>query len=113
MAKVSPELNPQPEPPIFALAVIAGAGTQTNTRDTIEILTPGGVIEVNLKNHTVTMKHPEMGIPGGWAAAKALGVAITTWQNCQNVKGLEELHAHAEKMLACAAEAVVKATAHK
>ncbi len=108
MPNVKPELNPQPEPPSPALILIAGIGKQGEASETVEIVTPAGVIEVNLRTHTVTLKHPEMGIPGWWAG-KALASAIATWNEARNVRGLEEVHAEAERLLVCSVDAVVKA----
>lgn len=107
MPNVKPKLNPQPEPPSPALTVITGIAKQT---DTCEIVTGAGVIEVNFRTRKVTLKHPEMGIPGGWSAAKALGAAITTWRDAKDVKGLEELRTQAERLLVCSVEAVLRAT---
>lgn len=109
MPNVSPKLNPQPEPPSPALIVIAGIAKQGGGHETVEVITPAGVIEVNLKTHQVTLKHPEMGIPGGWSAARALGAAITTWHDTESVRGLEELRVQSERLLVCSVEAVLKA----
>ncbi len=110
MRNVKPELNPQPEPPSPALILVGGPWKPGEVTETIDVITPAGVIEVNLVTHKVTLKHPEMGIPG-WSAAKSLAAAITTWNEARNVRGLEELHAQAERLLVCSVEAVVKAAA--
>ncbi len=63
MSNLVPELNPQPEPPSPALAIVttaAGQGTAT-----FQVVTHAGVIEIDFKTGHVTMKIPEKFPPSG------------------------------------------------
>lgn len=112
MATASPRLNPQPEPPIYADFVVISGDDPTHSTGQLEIMTPGGVLVVDLKTRRVTLKYPEKGDPR-WSAAQVLGSAIHAWQSSKTARGLEALSGEAEQLLVAAAEAVVKTAVHK
>lgn len=112
MPITSPRLNPQPEPPIYAIDYVVISGDPSQSSGQLEIVTPGGVLVVDLKARKVTLKYPEKGDPR-WLAAQALGAAIKGWQVSRTAKGLEALSADAERLLVSAAEVVVKTRANK
>lgn len=95
MSATSPRLNPQPEPPIFAIF----------SDDTMQLQTGFGVLKIHWKTGQVEY-FPEMPILE--SAAKTLTAASATWHSTRNVKGLEKVHTQAAAMLASVAEAVFK-----
>jgi len=100
MSATSPRLNPQPEPPGFAIC----------TDDTMQLLTGSGVLKIHWKTGQVEYI-PEMPILE--SEAKTLTAAGATWQNSRNVKGLEKVHTEAAAMLATLAEAMFKEATRK
>ena len=95
-------LNPQPEPPSPAIGIYPDGGKEI---DTCQIVTGGGVIEIDLKNHKVVMKYPEKGDPH---LASALGAAVSAWSATSGVKGLEDTNALAGQLLLAATQAALK-----
>ena len=112
MPNFTPFLNPQPEPPLPAIIVIENAASAEGLA-TAEIVTHAGVIEVNLKQRRVTLKHPEKGDPRTAAAAHALSNAISTWLGTGTGKGLRQIHANAEELLCSTVEAFLTVPAAK
>jgi hypothetical protein len=100
MSTSSPRLNPQPEPPSFAIV----------GDDTVRLQTGSGVLKIHWKTGEVEYV-PEMPILE--STAKVLLAASATWQATRNVKGLEKMHTQAAAMLASAAEVVCKETTRK
>ncbi len=103
MPNLVPWLNPQPEPPSPAIAIVmmTEGGEETGT---VQVVTRAGVIEINFKTGQVTMKIPEKVPPSG--AINALGAAINAWYDAKEVRGLEDLRTQAERLMVSSARAV-------
>jgi len=95
MPATSPRLNPQPEPPIFAMV----------TDDTMQVQSGTGVLKIHWKTGQVEYV-PEMPILE--SAAKTLTDAAAAWQDTRNVKGLEKVHTEAAAVLASLGEALYR-----
>ncbi len=97
----------QPGRELEPLAIIAFAETGI-----AEIPTGGGVIEVNFRTGEIKWKTPEMeGREPFGPGLKALGPEINTWHAAKGVKGLEEVHIQAGRLLVSTVKAVVEAAA--
>jgi hypothetical protein len=103
MRTSQPQLNPQPEPPSPQEFILIASNPKVP--DTYELVTGAGVIEINLRTRSVTLKYPEMPILE--RATKALGTALNTWRDTKDVHGLEELHSEVARLLVSSTKTVV------